>query len=166
MDRFTNSIKKNLETENWYGALFMALTLPDICGKIAYPEIEHSGPRYKKWFDNYLAEVNKTIIQGKETVFLTASDCWALRCSLLHTGADDITEQKAQDVLDKFIFTTMGMHRIKTDKILTLDVVKFCEEICEAVDSWYGPLVDDPLVRQSRDTIISIKTGPFSFQSR
>ncbi|MBY7914642.1 hypothetical protein KW412_11210 [Vibrio fluvialis] len=140
----------------------MALTMPDICGKIAYPKVEHSGPRYKNWFNDNLAEVNKTNIMGKEVVFLTASDCWALRCSLLHAGTDDITEQRAQEVLDKFHFTTMGMHRIHVNKILTLNISEFCNEIIQAVEAWYEPIADEENVKNAISRIISIKIEPFS----
>lgn len=162
MERFTNSIRKNLEAENWYGALFMALTMPDICGKISLPAIEHSGPRYKNWFDANLAQINKTSIMGKEVVFLTSSDCWALRCSLLHAGTDDITEQRAREVLNKFEFTTLGMHRIHINNILTLNVTEFCNEIIYAVDAWYAPIANDPEVKDKISKMISIKTQPFS----
>lgn len=162
MDRFTNSIKKNLETENWCGALFMALTMPDICGKIAYPEVEHSGQRYKNWFNANLAEIYKTYSHGYETVFLTASDCWALRCSLLHAGTDDITEQRAQEVLSKFEFTTMAMHKIHFNNILVLNVSNFCNEVIQAVEAWYIPIARDPDVIGKISKIISIKSQSFS----
>ncbi|WNZ58231.1 hypothetical protein QT397_13120 [Microbulbifer sp. MKSA007] len=162
MERFTNSIRKNLETENWYGALFMALTMPDICGKITYPEIEHSGPRYKEWFNANLSQINKSNIMGKEVVFLTASDCWALRCSLLHAGTDDITEQRAQEVLEKFEFTTLGMHRIHINNILTLNIKAFCNEVIQAVEAWYEPIAETLEVKEKIARIISIKTEPFS----
>jgi hypothetical protein len=34
MQHLVDSVRKDLQNENWYAALFMALTLPDICGKI------------------------------------------------------------------------------------------------------------------------------------
>ena len=109
-----------------------------------------------------MADINKTIIGGEEVVFLTASDCWALRCSLLHAGTDDITEQRAQEVLDKFEFTTMGMHRIHINNILTLNVAEFCTEIIKAVEAWYVAIADEPDVKDKISKIISIKTQPFS----
>ena len=162
MDRFISSIRKNIETENWFGALFTALTMPDICGKMAYPETKYSGPRYKKWFDENLANVNKTVINGTEVVFLTATDCWALRCSLLHQGTDDITEQKAQEIISKFEFTTMNMHRIKINNVLTLNVANFCEEICKCVEDWFATVSDNLEIQQNINQIINIKTQPFS----
>lgn len=35
---FTNAVKNSLEQENWYSALTLALTLPDICGKLENPD--------------------------------------------------------------------------------------------------------------------------------
>ncbi|WP_166264721.1 hypothetical protein [Marinobacter caseinilyticus] len=162
MEKFTESIRRSIEAENWNAALFMSLTMPDLCGAIAYPGTEHSGPRYKRWFDENLADVNKTIIGGEEVVFLTASDCWALRCSLLHAGTADISEQRAQEVLNKFEFTTMGMHRIRTERILTLNVAMFCKEVCDAVEAWYETCKDDPRVQDRVSKILKIREKPFS----
>lgn len=162
MERFISSIRDNIKIENWYGAIFMSLTMPDISGAISYPDIEHSGPRYKKWFDENLADINKTNIMGTEVVFLTASDCWALRCSLFHLGTDDITGQRAQEILAKFTFTTLGSHRIKTDNVLTLNTAAFCEEICVAVENWYKLNKSSPEVKQYIESVIKIQTGSFS----
>lgn len=162
MEKFTESIRRSIAAENWNAALFMALTLPDLCGAIAYPDIEHSGPRYKHWFNENLSDLNKTIIGGEEVVFLTASDCWALRCSLLHAGTADISEQRAQEVLNKFEFTTMGMHRIRTERILTLNVSMFCEEVCDAVEAWYEACKGDPRVQDRVSKILKIREKPFS----
>ncbi|MFH4774544.1 hypothetical protein [Vibrio alginolyticus] len=162
MDRFTSSIKMNIESENWYGALFMAITMADICGKISFPEVEYAGPRYKKWFDENLAEVYKMDICGKEEVFLSATDCWALRCSMLHAGTDDITEQKAQEVLEKFEFTTMGIHLVRIDGILALDVTTFCNDVCHAVEKWSESVADDLKVQQEIEKLVKIKTQPYA----
>jgi len=162
MERFISSIRDNIKNENWYGTIFMSLTMPDICGAMSYPDIEHSGPRYKKWFNENLADINKTNIMGTEIVFLTASDCWALRCSLLHAGTDDITGQRAQEILSKFAFTTLGSHRIRTDNVLTLNTAIFCEEMCVAVEKWYNQNQSIPAVKQYIESVIKIKTESFS----
>ena len=46
MRHFISAVNKSLENENWYAALFIALTLPDICGKIQYPYLNSSEKRY------------------------------------------------------------------------------------------------------------------------
>jgi hypothetical protein len=79
---FTNAIRKSLKEENWYAALSVALTLPDICGKLQNPDLG-SSRRYVMWFNDYL----KPMYTGKvgpdriEHVFLSGEDAYALRCS-------------------------------------------------------------------------------------
>jgi hypothetical protein len=60
MQHFIDSVYLSLQTRNWYGALSLSLTLPDICGKIEYPQYEKkSQKRYISWFDNYVGEKYK-----------------------------------------------------------------------------------------------------------
>ncbi len=35
MERFTRAIEKSIKSENWYAALTLALTIPDICGRLS-----------------------------------------------------------------------------------------------------------------------------------
>ena len=59
MDHITNSIKACVDERNWHAALALALTVPDICGQIEYPEWAgpgHTGKRYPKWFDTWVKE--------------------------------------------------------------------------------------------------------------
>lgn len=53
MKDIVQALEQNLKERNWYGALFIALTLPDICGKIDNPK-SRSGDRYSKWFEKYI----------------------------------------------------------------------------------------------------------------
>lgn len=39
MEELMNSIRLSIKTKNWYGALTLALTLPDIAGKIEHPTL-------------------------------------------------------------------------------------------------------------------------------
>lgn len=68
-----NEIKLNIEDGRWQSALALALTLPDICGGIAFPELvkryrdgrvmldkqknptRDVGAQYIRWFDEYAA---------------------------------------------------------------------------------------------------------------
>lgn len=53
MLEFVESVRKSLLDENYEAALFIALSLPDICGKLETPE-ERNGPRAKRWFKDNL----------------------------------------------------------------------------------------------------------------
>jgi len=53
MKTFIGSIRLSVANENWYGALIISLILPDICGKIEFPN-KSTGKRYSEWFDKYV----------------------------------------------------------------------------------------------------------------
>lgn len=53
MKQYTQSIRKALENENWYGALMIALSMPDICAGIETPKEEYT-KRYSRWFNNWM----------------------------------------------------------------------------------------------------------------
>ena len=159
MEEFIEAIKRALNDKNWYGALFISLTLPDICGKIEHPSLG-SEKRYKDWFGTYMGA--KYITQS--TTFLSSSDCYALRCALLHEGSDDITKQHSQKILEKFIFMTAGPHctymqdnyvngqRVKTS--LQLRVDKFCKDICGSAELWLKDISGNTMVmNRVQDTI-------------
>ena len=161
MNRLTTAVRSAINGQNWYAALALALCLPDICGKLENLE-GGSRSRYTSWFDANLAAVNQSTIHGKNVVFLTADDCYALRCALLHTGSDDVSEQWVRRVLTRFYFTTLNSHRILSEDTLALNVAKFCEEICDAVDVWMQANEDNPDVQKGLASLLEIRTEPFS----
>lgn len=74
-------------------ALGMALTLPDICGQIEFPN-ESVGKRYKKWCDNFLFmqgffpewDIDKNTGSFIKARVIDSDSCYALRCAFLHSG--------------------------------------------------------------------------------
>jgi hypothetical protein len=159
MNDFIEAIKKSIKDKNWYGALFMALTLPDICGKVEHPNLS-SPKRYKDWFDKYMS----TKYEHNGTTFLSGNDCYALRCAVLHEGSDDITKQRAQKILERFIFMTGGPHctymqnnyvngqRMKTSLQLRVDI--FCGDICDSAEKWLKDISrNNIVVSRVQDTI-------------
>ena len=93
MKNIIDSIYKALENENWSAALFVSLTLPDICVALQYGKT--SGKKYSDWFENNLSQYKG---------FLSGNDCYALRCALLHQGKNDVTDQKMNEVLEFYVF--------------------------------------------------------------
>ena len=125
MNRFVNSV-------------IMSLTLPDICGKVSFPE-KSSKERYIWWYNEYILDKYKTNFGEEEHVFLSGEDCYALRCSYIHEGKKDITNQRINEALDDFYFIEPNgnvFHRIQSDDTLGLQVDIFCHEILEGVDEW------------------------------
>lgn len=66
-------------------ALALALTIPDICGKIKYPK-DGVGMRYSRWFNEYIYPYY-CAYEGHFVDDCTEFNgivCYALRCSYLH----------------------------------------------------------------------------------
>lgn len=164
MERFTQAINKSIESENWYAALILALTIPDICGRLSNPELaKESKKRYVKWFDEYVLHHYERPSHGEGFTFMSGGDCYALRCALLHEGRDDVTSQKARrEVLSRIMFSTAKCHRIKVNDILVLNIQRFCEEICQGVQVWNENFKDDVNVQESIKKLLTIQTQGFS----
>ena len=134
LENYIYAVRKALEEKNWYAALFISLSLPDICGSIQYPN-KRSGERYREWFEKYLANTYKSKF--------TSSECWLLRCSCFHQGRDD-NERTTNDGI-VFLAPKEGayfhLHRIRLQKEWTresivLQVDVFCEHLCQGVETW------------------------------
>lgn len=162
MNNFISAIRHAVKCENWHAALGLALALPDICGGLENPNEQSSRVRYERWFEQYLANLYRPEIMGSEVVFLSGADCYALRCSYLHGGVVDIKGQKARDVLEKFYFTTKGIHRMRVENTLTVNIASFCEEMCQAAEAWATAIGVDHGVMARMGELLTIHTGPFS----
>lgn len=99
---------------------------------------------------------------GHEAIFMTSGDCWALRCSLLHEGSDDIGEQRARETLSRFRFTTLGVHHIRIDKVLVLNTARFCEEVCQGVEAWTKDVATNGEVQGRIKLVVSVEHSHFS----
>jgi hypothetical protein len=156
MDRFTKSIKQSLRDKNWYAALALSLAIPDISANIENPEAG-SKARYVDWYNRFVKKKYTGHVgpDREEHIFLCGEDCYALRCSLLHEGSNDITEQRAQEVLNKFHFVVPPkngnvIHMNQYGNALQLQIDVFCEDICNAVSRWLETEVAGNKVYQSR----------------
>jgi len=168
MRHFIESIEKSLVTENWYAALLMALSVPDICGRTEDPD-SRPPARYVKWFDKYMLtsyqhlftmpEIMREYLGGSKfeepelKTFLCGSDCYALRCAFLHQGEFLIDGQNAQKVLSRFQFIyppgSGGVrHMNTTETVLQLQVDIFCRDICRGISQWLIDVADNGDISQ------------------
>lgn len=160
MENILASINQSLSDKNWYVALFVTLTLPDICGKLENPT-KNSSTRYIEWF-----EANMQSYKG----FLSGKDCYALRCAVLHEGTDDITEQRIKEVLDYCVFLTSGPHLnlfkdcyFGSEKVsfLQINVSQFCNDLCKSVKDWLSKVKKDRSIMESMTEAIEIHNPGF-----
>lgn len=132
-------------------ALALALTLPDICSKIQYPSESKVGVRYANWCNTNI-DFSEAHINGFEEAQLSGDMCYALRCSFLHSGNDDLFSQPAASKLKitsfeltkpdgidgyGFRYTLRG-----TDAICTIDMGYLCDLICNAAEQFYNNFPD------------------------
>jgi hypothetical protein len=145
MHRLVDAVRQAMAQQNWYAGLSLAMTLPDICGKMREPQ-NSSSRRYIAWVDEYLTPGwthTLTTFGGDERQlrFLNGADMYALRCALLHEGSDDILGQRVREVLAGFEFRAypqpgMIVHLNLLGPRLQLQVDVFCEEVCVGVEQW------------------------------
>lgn len=132
MDNIIKSIEQALEARNYFGALFIAVCIPEICGKI---EFSNSNRSYSDWFDKYMPKPYQKHVSG--------SDAYAIRCALLHEASNSLANHSARDVLDKFFFTCTGSHLNTFNNIngdnqrkCVLSYVPYCTDLISAFRTW------------------------------
>jgi len=160
MDQFIKAIEQSISNENWYSALFVALSIPDICGKLESPKTK-STDRYINWIRRYLTP--KYISDKDQYEFLRPSDCYALRCAFLHEGRDQIDEQRCREVLQRFRFVKprpgLIVHcNIKNEVVLQLQVDIFCRDICDGVRQWLNNIVNNADIQARMTEMMKIES--------
>src|SRR5258708_29341055 len=148
MDDIVAAIKQNLQTQNYYSALFLTLVIPSICGAIESDNGQDNREKYKDWYDRYITNSN-----------LTGEDCYGLRCSLLHQGLT--TPHKSS--FSRVIFTIPNsqsnvFHENVFNDVLNLDIPLFCKNILSAVETWLEDMKDNE--NYNRNIQVTTKTHP------
>ena len=157
-------IKKAIEAKLYYLALAVALSIPDICSTLEWdpdPNVlwanrGRQSKRYKHWFDTYL--------KGEFT-FLTADDCYSIRCGVLHQGSvgrpDDqydqlaflIDSRRREFLQDGNIIISKGRVSLP-GRVLTMGLDSFCEKMADAAHRWWDAKWHDPYVRANLPNLV------------
>lgn len=119
-----DEVEKVLADGFYQSALALALTLPDICGKILFPEEGSVGARYRKWFDQYVSQKFMPNCQPKSVDpskrIMDGAIAYQLRCAYLHSGESDDDEMRKR-VKNNIKQTDDGCFEAAYQFILTLD---------------------------------------------
>lgn len=157
-----NETKKCLKNECNLSALITALIIPDLCGKILYPD-DNNSQRYKKWFDKYIGNYeqnpfDKEKPKDEQLPYMNGEVMYKLRCAMFHEGSDDISSKISIDefnlrfgkssVLESASISQRALP--KETKIMHSKVIKWnintyqiCEKLIKAAELFLKLEVDD-----------------------
>lgn len=104
-------IKACLDAGMYRMALLGALTVPDICGRIEYPDIDGDLERYAKWFDENIDVYNIGHVgkSGDKFSCFNGYMCYLLRCRVVHGNAQNIEDVPNRD---RSWFKTSGYDKV------------------------------------------------------
>lgn len=159
IDKFLRGLEQALNSENYYAALCIGFTLPDICSKLEKPNLK-TGKRYSRWYEEFMQSKYEHYFEMKKLhhVFLSGDDFYALRCAFLHQGELDITNQIARKVLTdfKFVASKGRYHCHQSGTTLELDVQTFCGDILKGTVAWLTKHSNDQEINERATSLIEI----------
>lgn len=145
---------------NWYAAIAVVLTLPDICASVENPLGGRS--RYEAWWDRYVAprfEINPDEDENWTAhSVLPGSDAYLLRCAYLHSGTDDLV--KARKLKDRIRFlgppTAGRFGQSRDERVLSVGLEWLVEFVCRGVEKWLGEIEHDEVAKERLFGLVGI----------
>lgn len=156
--QLVQDIRKALENNLYFVALSSALTLPDICGKAAYPEEPSSRRRYISWYDEEIGKYEKNPEDKENMPYLSGEVIYSLRCSLLHEGNPNMNNDslRADLPIDHFSLviekakpfdiysdsSSISNFGDKNIREYSMNVRRICMILCNVAESYYKEYKD------------------------
>lgn len=160
MDALLESIELSTETKNWNAAIALSLLIPDICPALA--GVPQGRPRYLEWFRDYAANRFTMTNPFVSVPLLSAEECYAMRCSILHAGTDELPVDKKNPNLSKIIFTTTGSSFVRMNDVLIIDPSDFSNRMCAAARGWMESVSGDSATQHRIKRMIQVQAAGFS----
>lgn len=159
LDR-VKEVELNIDDGRWQSALALTLTIPDICGGIAFPEIvkrhrdgsplldkqkkptRDVGGQYVLWVDEYASDFLKISPEDTEP-YICGERCWQLRCEYLHQNKGFLNDEK-ESTIRFHLGVNCGTSVCQLDEDQTqngdirIDIEQFCRRMCQAATSYYN----------------------------
>ncbi len=151
--QLVQDIRKALENDLYLVALSSALTLPDVCGKAAYPDESSSRKRYISWYDEEIGKYEKNPKDKENMPYLSGKVIYSLRCSLLHEGNPNMNNDSLRTDLpiDHFSLvierakpfdiysdsSSIANFGDKNIREYSMNVRRICMILCNVAESFY-----------------------------
>jgi hypothetical protein len=158
LHRYLADIHYAMEAGAFYSALALSVAIPDICGAIEYPDEKLVGKRYRDWFD-----LSCYMLQS----YLSAADCYAIRCSYLHQGIDEFGGPSAIAARLTHIEFTIGKaaggwslsflpsaQGPEAKGAVRIPVEDFCRDMTTSGHTWYKSRASDQRVTSALARLI------------
>lgn len=155
-------VELNIEDGRWQSALALALTLPDICGGIAFPEIvkryrdgrvmldrqkkptRDVGGQFVRWFDEFAAPFFKASASAPSP-YICGERCWQLRCEYLHQNKGFLNDEDDHDSVRFHLGINCGTSVCQLEQSsatngvmdIRIDIEQFCLRMCQAARNYY-----------------------------
>ena len=153
LEDIISSINQSLENKNYIAALALALTIPDKCGKIEYPNLG-VGERYAAWYN---AWCHSPDMDPYETQLPDAdgSVIYQLRCAILHDNSTELkyTNLENKNKLDEFELEITD-HYDGVYSIFASEIVK--DEEIQIINNKESQIINNKERRHMRIRIIDL----------
>ncbi len=170
MRRFTDAGRRTIKDNNLYAALSLALTIPEICSSLEDPGPGKSQARYQRWCKQWVVpKYTATTVNpmtGAPHVWITDQQLYQLRCSMIHSGSDEIEKSKRSGIDRFFFFDQSRPTSIQqfanckfTDvdvNIICLNAADFCEKMFLAAEEWDGAKASDIAIQAEKKNLLFI----------
>lgn len=176
MKRFTSAGRAAIEVGNLYAGFVMALMIPDICSSLENPGPGKSEKRYIAWCKKWLESRFTSNVgpERRQHIFVTAEDCYQIRCSVIHSGRSDIYAKKRKKLGSfEFFDKEVGSHLNWFGEImvngamhpgfLQLRADKFAEEIFFAAEEWDSSVLDNKKIQEEKKKLLRIHSKGTTF---
>ncbi len=157
MEDILNTIERCLINEEYFGALFLTLVLPDICAALKSSNGKTSPLKYKNWYDQ-----NIPIQNG-----FKGEDAYRLRCRVLHQGTMNNREPMSGNSgsFSHFIFTLPNDQNIMTNAnnlngMINLDLSSYCKTVLIKASEWIEVNKELEPVRSNLEGVVRVYDNP------
>lgn len=172
MRDFIAAAREAAAADNWYAALPLVLTFPDICASIDEPGSGKSRDRFIRWWDRYLAGAFWVKPDPDEDweahTYLPGRDAWALRNAYLHAGTDWLENPDRVMNRIRFIGPPAAWRFGLDEKTRTLNIAieYFVELTCRGAEQWLSDRSSDAHAQRRLAGLVTIIPSSIRMKGR